>query len=67
MSVVLDCVQTHVTPEQNDQLTQEFTAEEVKGALFSMHSDKSLGPDGMNPAFYQRFWNIIGNDIVATC
>lgn len=32
-----------------------------------MHPDKSPGPDGMNPAFYQRFWNIIGNDIVATC
>lgn len=32
-----------------------------------MHPDKSPGPDGINPAFYQRFWNIIGNDIVATC
>lgn len=36
-------------------------------ALFSMHPDKSPGPDGMNPAFSQRFWNIIGPDTVKEC
>ena len=28
-----------------------------------MHPDKSLGPDGFNPAFYQRFWDIVGDDV----
>lgn len=32
-----------------------------------MHPDKPLGPDGMNPAFYQRFWEIIGPDVVSCC
>ncbi|XP_074342591.1 uncharacterized protein LOC141680198 [Apium graveolens] len=34
-----------------------------------MHPDKSLGPglDGMNPAFYQQFWNIVSNDIMDMC
>lgn len=32
-----------------------------------MHPDKSPGPDGMNPAFYQRFWDIIGDDVAAAC
>lgn len=37
---------------------------EVKEAMFHMHPDKSPGPDGMTPAFYQKFWRIVGNDVV---
>ena len=37
--------------------------EEVKNAVFSMHPDKSPGPDGMTPAFYQKYWTIIWNDV----
>lgn len=48
-------------------LTASFTAEVVKAAIFSMHPDKSSGPDGMNPTFYQKFWKIIGNDITLAC
>ncbi|KAK2636708.1 hypothetical protein Ddye_031500 [Dipteronia dyeriana] len=32
-----------------------------------MHSDKSPRPDGLNPAFYQRFWGIIGEDVTKAC
>ncbi|KAK9174651.1 hypothetical protein WN944_029688 [Citrus x changshan-huyou] len=39
----------------------------VKEALFEMHPDKSPGPDGMNPAFYQTFWHNIGKDVVSAC
>jgi hypothetical protein len=28
-----------------------------------MHPDKAPGPDGFNPAFYQHFWDLCGNDI----
>ncbi|KAK2414453.1 hypothetical protein QL285_037042 [Trifolium repens] len=28
-----------------------------------MHPDKAPGPDGFNPAFYQHFWELCGNDI----
>ncbi|XP_037497726.1 uncharacterized protein LOC119371509 [Jatropha curcas] len=37
-----------------------FTTEEVKAAIFSMHPDKSPGPDGMSPAFCKKYWTIIG-------
>lgn len=29
-----------------------------------MHLDKSLGPDGMSPGFDQKYWKIVGDDIV---
>lgn len=29
-----------------------------------MHLNKSPGPDDMSPGFYQRYWSIVGNDIV---
>lgn len=51
----------------NQMLTDDFTVEEVKIEIFSMHLDKSLGPYGMNPAFNQRFWGIIQNDVSAAC
>lgn len=38
---------------------------EVKSALFSMHPEKSLGPDGMTPGFYQKWWHIVKNDVVS--
>lgn len=49
--------------EDNDQLTCPFTEEEFRNATFQMHPDKSPGPDGLNPTFYQRFWHLCGKDI----
>lgn len=48
-------------------LLQPFSATEVKEALFYMHPEKSPGSDGMNPAFYQRFWHIVGEDVSSAC
>ena len=39
---------------------------EVDQALAQMHPHKAPGPDGMNPFFYQKFWDTIGNDVSAT-
>ncbi|KAH9684395.1 reverse transcriptase domain-containing protein [Citrus sinensis] len=64
---VLQCVATKVTSEHNSMLLAPFSAIEVKDAVFGMHPDKSPGPDGMNPAFYQKFWHIVGEDVVLAC
>ena len=43
----------------------EFTTEEVKVALFQMGPTKAPRPDGMNALFYQKFWHVVGDDVVS--
>lgn len=56
-----------ISTADNEQLLAEVTYEEVKQAVFSMHPDKAAGPDGLNPAFFQSFWNIVERDVVNFC
>ena len=64
---VLGCVEKNITEDQSMMLLALFSAIEVKDALFDMHPDKSPEPNGMNHAFYQKFWNIVGEDVVQAC
>lgn len=49
-----------VSQEKNRDLRAEMTFEEFTEAINQMHPDKALGPDGLNPAFYQNFWKVLG-------
>jgi hypothetical protein len=60
---ILSLITPKITQEDNDRLVMPITKDELKEALFQMHPDKSPGPDGFNPAFYQHFWDLCGNDI----
>ncbi|WCJ24888.1 RNA-directed DNA polymerase (reverse transcriptase) [Euphorbia peplus] len=31
-----------------------------------MHPDKSLGPDGFNPGFYQKYWDVVGSQVTSS-
>lgn len=64
---VIDCVDRKVTDDQNDFLSRPFSAEEVEIALFDMHPDKARGPDGFNPIFYHKLWDVVSGDVSAAC
>ncbi|XP_048226140.1 uncharacterized protein LOC125368686 [Ricinus communis] len=49
-----------VLVEDNEYLVAPLTYEEFQCAILQMHPDKSLGPDGLNPTFYLKFWPQIG-------
>lgn len=57
-------MESKLVEEDNINLLSPVEDDEVKKALFHMHSDKSPGPDDMSPAFYQRFLGIVGADII---
>ncbi|XP_074351885.1 uncharacterized protein LOC141691038 [Apium graveolens] len=61
---VVDCMESKITAEQNVELFQQVSELEVRTAIFQMDPDKSPGPDGMTPAFYQKHWSIVGPDVV---
>jgi len=46
-------------------LTNEFTEAEVKSVVFQMEHNKAPGPDGFLVEFYQVFWNLIKDDLMA--
>ena len=48
----------------NQRLLRIATENEVREALFMMHLEKALGPDGMTSLFFQHSWHIIKNDLV---
>ncbi|KAL8156414.1 hypothetical protein AgCh_001488 [Apium graveolens] len=56
-----------VSEAENNDLIAKVTREEVRSAVFSMHPDKSPGPDGLNPAFFQSFWSVVSDDVVRFC
>ncbi|XP_031106357.1 uncharacterized protein LOC116011005 [Ipomoea triloba] len=49
----------------NELLLPPFAYDEVKATLFSMFPDKASGPNGMNPGFYQHYWDVVGEDVLA--
>ena len=60
---VANLVPRSVTPEMNEQFTREFQREEVIQAIHTMHPTKAPGPNGVSAIFYQKYWDVIGNDI----
>lgn len=60
---ILSFIDSIVTPELNDKLVQGVTVEEVRMATFQMGPLKAPGSDGFPGIFFQKYWDVVGNDI----
>ena len=61
---ILQHVNPKVTSQMNEELTAEFTAEEVKAALDNIGDLKAPGMDGLPAVFYKHYWHLIGDSVV---
>ena len=55
-----------VTVEMNNNLIRDFRAEEVEQAIKQMAPSKAPGPDSMPSIFYQKYWHVVGSDVITT-
>ena len=53
-------IEHKIATKENNGLVARFSLEEFTGAVTQMFPDKAPGPDGLNPGFYQHFWNLLG-------
>jgi exonuclease III len=63
MEEVLAAVDPSVTPEMNARLLAPFDGAEIKTALFQMFPTKAPGPDGFPAYFFQRHWDLCGEEV----
>jgi mannosylglycoprotein endo-beta-mannosidase len=54
-----------ISEEENELLTETFTEKEVREAIFQMKHNKAPRSDGFSAEFYQVFWSLIKDDLMA--
>jgi hypothetical protein len=54
-----------VTDTESEMLVAEFSEKEIREAIFQMKHNKAPGPDGFPAEFYQVFWSLIKDDLMA--
>lgn len=57
-------IHNRVSPIDYEHLNVEFTAIEVQEAIRNLKANSAPGPDGLTALFYQKYWNIIGEDLM---
>lgn len=52
-----------ITDEDNEEMIKLPNLDEVKRVVFELNGDSACGPDGFSGLFFQKCWDIIGEDI----
>jgi hypothetical protein len=53
-----------IDPTPLSHLDGPFTIDELKKAVFGLHSEKAPGPDGFTGLFFKKCWEIIHSDLL---
>jgi hypothetical protein len=64
MDQVLNCIPRRVGEAMNRKLDAPFSAKEVNDALFEMYPTKVPGPNGFPAHFFQRHWDVCGEEVM---
>ncbi|KAF7828542.1 reverse transcriptase [Senna tora] len=59
-----DILFNRIPPSYHTPLSSTPSAEEIKNALFSLKPFKAAGADGFQPAFFQKFWDVLKPDLI---
>jgi hypothetical protein len=54
-----------ITRSEIETLLADFSEKEVRDAIFQLKHNKAPGPDGFPAEFYQVFWSLIKDDLMA--
>ncbi|XP_043689330.1 uncharacterized protein LOC122640247 [Telopea speciosissima] len=65
LDLVLGAVQPIVSEDLNNILCSVPQMKEIRDALFKMAPLKSPCPDGLSPVFYQKYWDLVKDDLLA--
>lgn len=64
---ILETIPSSITDAQNTLLIRSFTRQEIFDVIKSMNPTKAPGPDGIYAIFYQKYWDIVGEDTCNIC
>ncbi|KAK0572934.1 hypothetical protein LWI29_000634 [Acer saccharum] len=64
---VLGSVQPKLVPSMSALLDADFTAAEIKRAVFSLGATKAPGKDGLPALFFQKYWDKVGPNVISAC
>lgn len=60
---MLELIPRMVTEEENDSTVRLPEKNEVKEVVYHLSGDSVAGPDGFSRLFFQKYWDIIGDDV----
>ncbi|XP_073025268.1 uncharacterized protein [Primulina eburnea] len=64
MNMILNCAVKTIDEQVSSILCAPFLAAEVQKAVFDMHPDKVPGLDDMLVFFFQKIWDVIGEEVL---
>ncbi|KAA3466249.1 reverse transcriptase [Gossypium australe] len=64
---ILEGIDSSISPEMNEVLNSPFTADEILVALKGMGPLKVPGSDGFPALFFQKYWHIVGKEVLEFC
>ncbi|KAK3193193.1 hypothetical protein Dsin_024503 [Dipteronia sinensis] len=67
LDLALDCVSPCLSARNYAFLESYFSNEEIRKAVCEMTPTKAPGPDGIPALCYQKFWPIVGSQVISAC